>query len=162
MAYSLKQAAEATGKTKPTILRAIQTGKISGKKNELGEWEIEPAELHRVYPPITEGDTRTDTPDEDDAAVELLLLRQELAAKEAWLASLHQERERERSQLTERLSELRERLAQSEEERREKDRQLTALLTDQRPKQAPETEIQAASSGRRFFGFLRPLRQRRS
>src|SRR3954452_18883771 len=80
MTYSLKQAGEATGRTKPTILRAIKTGKISAKKNEMGEWEIEPAELHRVYPPVTEGITRTDTPDNEESAVELLLLREALAA----------------------------------------------------------------------------------
>jgi hypothetical protein len=52
MPYSLKQAADATGRTKPALLRAIQTGKISAKKNEMREWEIDPAELHRVYPPV--------------------------------------------------------------------------------------------------------------
>jgi hypothetical protein len=62
MPYSLKQAADATGRTKPTILRAIQTGKISAKKSEMGEWEIDPAELHRVYLPIAEGVTSTITP----------------------------------------------------------------------------------------------------
>ena len=41
MAYSLKQAGEATGRSKPSILCAVQTGKISAKKNELGEWEID-------------------------------------------------------------------------------------------------------------------------
>jgi excisionase family DNA binding protein len=35
MTYSVKQAAEATGKTKPTILRAIQKGKISAKKTNM-------------------------------------------------------------------------------------------------------------------------------
>src|SRR3954454_1904094 len=80
MAYSLKQAGEATGHTKPTILRAIQTGKISAQKTETGEWWIEPAELHRVYPPVTSGVTRTDTTDAE-VTVELLLLRQERAAQ---------------------------------------------------------------------------------
>jgi hypothetical protein len=31
---SLKQAAAATGKSKPTILRAIQSGRISAEKDE--------------------------------------------------------------------------------------------------------------------------------
>ena len=66
MPYSLKQAADATGRTKPTLLRAIQTGKISAKKTETGEWEIDPAELHRIYPPVTQGVTRTATPDEEE------------------------------------------------------------------------------------------------
>jgi hypothetical protein len=63
MLYGLKQAADATGRTKPTLLRAIQTGKISAKKNELREREIDPAELHRFFPPVTAGVTRTVTPD---------------------------------------------------------------------------------------------------
>ena len=130
MAYSLRQAADATGRAKPTILRAIQSGRISAKKTEIGEWEIEPVELHRIYPPVTQGVTRTDTPDEE-VTVELLLLRQELTAKEERVTALQEERERERRQLTERIIELRDQLAQSEEERRQKDRQLTALLTDQ-------------------------------
>jgi hypothetical protein len=160
MAYSLKQAAEATGKTKPTVLRAIQTGKISGKKNELGEWEIEPAELHRVYLPVTESDTRTATQEEDEIAIEVLLLRQELAAKDERFAMLQEERERERGQLTERIGELREMLAKAEQERREKDRQLTALLTDQSTKHGREEPPTPAPS-RRFLGFL-PLWRRPS
>src|SRR4051794_2316972 len=158
MTYSLKQAGEATGRTKPTILRAIKTGKISAKKNERGEWEIEPAELHRVYPPVTEGITRTDTPDNEESAVELLLLREALAAREEKLASLQQDRDRERGQLTERIAELKDQLVQSEQERREKDRQLTALLTDQQGRQE-QTEDEAPrggvpAPGHRLFGFF--------
>ena len=103
MAYSLKQAADATGRTKPTLLRAIQSGKISAKKGEMGAWEIEPVELHRIYPPITQGVTRTDTPDEE-VTVALLLLRQELTATEERLKTLQEERERERRQLSERIT----------------------------------------------------------
>ena len=156
MAYSLKQAADATGRAKPTILRAIQTGKISAKKTEIGEWEIDPAELHRVYPPVALSVTRTVTPDEE-VTVELLLLRQELTAKEERLTALQEERERERRQLTERIAELRDQLARSEEERREKDRQLTALLTDQSGRgdngsSAPDVVL---PSMLRFFKYLR-------
>jgi septal ring factor EnvC (AmiA/AmiB activator) len=152
MAYSLKQAADATGRTKPTLLRAIQTGKISAKKNEMREWEIDPAELHRVYPPVAQGVTSTVTSDEE-VTVALLLLRQELAAKEERVTALQEERERERRQLTERISELRDQLTRSEEERREKDRQLTALLTDQSAKQTHETPPRPASMSR-LLGFL--------
>src|SRR3954449_2358226 len=99
MAYSLKQAGEATGRSKPSILRAIQAGKISAKKNEMREWEIDPAELHRVYPPVAQGVTSTVTSDEA-VTVALLLLRQALAAKEERVTALQEERERERRQLT--------------------------------------------------------------
>src|SRR3712207_2068377 len=47
---SLLEAAHRVGKSKPTILRAIQTGKVSATRDEpTGEWRIEPAELFRVY-----------------------------------------------------------------------------------------------------------------
>jgi hypothetical protein len=52
--YSLAKAAEAVGKGKPAILKAIQKGRVSAAKNEMGEWEIDPAELHRVYPPANQ------------------------------------------------------------------------------------------------------------
>ena len=103
MPYSLKQAADATGRTKPTSLRAVQTGRISTKKTETGKWEIEPVELHRIYPPVTQGITRTATPIED-VTVELVLLRQALTAREAWLAAFQEEREREWQQLIPLLS----------------------------------------------------------
>ncbi len=44
------QAAKATGLNRTTVFRAIKSGKISGTRNERGEWSIEAAELHRVYP----------------------------------------------------------------------------------------------------------------
>jgi hypothetical protein len=56
--YSLKTASEAVGRGKPAILKAIQKGTISAKKNPLGEWEIDPSELHRVYPLINIGNTK--------------------------------------------------------------------------------------------------------
>ena len=50
MGYTLGIAAKATGKSRTTILRAIEKGKISAKKDEHNQWNIDPAELHRVYP----------------------------------------------------------------------------------------------------------------
>ena len=36
-----------------TVLRSIKAGRISATKDELrGAWLIEPAELHRLYPPV--------------------------------------------------------------------------------------------------------------
>lgn len=51
--YSLKGAAEAVGRSKTAILRSIQKGRFSATRNGLGEWEIDPSELHRVYKPVT-------------------------------------------------------------------------------------------------------------
>ena len=123
MYYSVKQAAEATGKTKPTILRAIQKGKISAKKDEHGEWEIDPAELHRVYEPVPAGtDTHTDANGTADSR-EIELLREMLADKDRQIEGLNR------------------RLEAVDEERRTTLRQLTALLTDQRAKPAPDVIV---------------------
>jgi len=63
MTYTLGQAAKATGKTKPTLLQAIKKGRFTAVKNELGQYAIDPAELHRVYPPIgSETDSQTPEP----------------------------------------------------------------------------------------------------
>ena len=47
-----RAAAAARGLNKSTVLPAIKAGKISGTKDKHGEWHIEAAELHRVYPPV--------------------------------------------------------------------------------------------------------------
>lgn len=51
MKHTAGTAAKAVGKTKSTITKAIASGKISATKNASGAWEIDVAELHRVYPP---------------------------------------------------------------------------------------------------------------
>ena len=48
--YTLGEAAKATGKSKATIAQSIQKGRISAEKDDLGRWQIEPSELHRLYP----------------------------------------------------------------------------------------------------------------
>ncbi|MGB9041073.1 MAG: hypothetical protein WCC81_01225 [Pseudolabrys sp.] len=50
--YNIATAAAAVGRNKNAILRAINAGKISVAKDENGEWQIDPAELHRIYPPL--------------------------------------------------------------------------------------------------------------
>ena len=51
MALTLAQAAQATGLNRSTILRAIKSGRISGTRDDLGAWTVEPVELHRIFPP---------------------------------------------------------------------------------------------------------------
>ena len=49
--YTAGKAAKAVGVAKSTITKAISIGKISATKGLNGAWEIDPAELHRVYAP---------------------------------------------------------------------------------------------------------------
>jgi hypothetical protein len=51
MSYTLSNAAAACGVYKSTVLRSIKAGRLTATKDALGQWRIEPAELHRVYPP---------------------------------------------------------------------------------------------------------------
>lgn len=50
MAYTLGEAAKATGKSKATLSKAIKSGRISAIKGDTGAFQIDPSELHRVYP----------------------------------------------------------------------------------------------------------------
>ena len=59
MKYTAGQAATATGVSKATITRALKSGRISGKKDESGAWTIDPAELHRVFPPVADAPDAT-------------------------------------------------------------------------------------------------------
>lgn len=125
MAYTLKQAAEAAGKSKPTILRAIQSHKISATRDQLTQgWLIEPAELHRVYPPITDKPVRNGQMTHD-------VIRHETASIRELQAKLDAATER----LVDKdvvIDDLRQRLDREGEERRQAQAQLTALLSDQR------------------------------
>jgi hypothetical protein len=50
--HNLVSAAAATGVNRSTILRAIKAGRISAQRDETNGWQIDPAELHRVFPPL--------------------------------------------------------------------------------------------------------------
>src|SRR5690349_5039183 len=54
MYYTLGEASKATGMSKAALSRAIKNGTISAEKQTDGSFKIDPAELHRVYPPVAE------------------------------------------------------------------------------------------------------------
>jgi len=56
--YTIATAAAAVGRNKTAILRAIKAGKILAAKDQNGEWQIDPAELHRIYPPLQSASMR--------------------------------------------------------------------------------------------------------
>jgi hypothetical protein len=122
MSYSLKQAAEAVGRGKPAILRAIQKGIISAQRSSKNEWLIDPAELHRVYPPV--------------ASNNALNVQIERYAIQDATEALHRENALLREQielLKDERQDLRRRLDEEATERRK----LSALLTHQ-PDPKPE------------------------
>jgi hypothetical protein len=50
--FTLSQAAKETGKSKTTISRDIKKGKLSAIKKDDGTYEIQAAELFRIYPKV--------------------------------------------------------------------------------------------------------------
>jgi hypothetical protein len=49
--FSLRQAATEAQTSKSTILRAINSGRLSASRTDDGGYAIDPSELFRVYPP---------------------------------------------------------------------------------------------------------------
>ena len=119
MSYTLGEAAKATGKSKPTIQRAIKSGSISATRRDDGSYLIEPSELHRVFPPLPLASNVTGTLKQSETPHETGVLQREI--------ELLRERLDDKDNV---IEDLRRRLDTEAEERRK----LTALLTDQRAK----------------------------
>ena len=107
MSYTLAGAATATGQSKKAILRAIRDGKIAGTKDALGNWSIEAAELHGVFPHVAAqggGDGADALPRYSEEEVEALgaqieaLLRQAGARLRQQLDEVRRERDTEQDQ----------------------------------------------------------------
>ena len=125
MAYTLGQAAKATGKSKTTISRAIQAGKISAEKDAHGAYRITADELHRLYPPVL----RDASPQPSNVTTRDPLLHSGNRVLQVELEAAR----KEAAVLGDQVADLRTRLDASETERRQTQAQLTKLLTDGRP-----------------------------
>ena len=101
---TLGKAALEVGKSKPTILKALKTGRLSGVK--IGaEWQIESSELFRVYPPIAKVNENTShqvNPPENP--IEVAVLHAKLDAAHQQIEDLKEDREHWRQQANRLLS----------------------------------------------------------
>jgi hypothetical protein len=137
--YSLAQAAKAAGKSKPTLLRAIRSGRLSATRHADGTYAIDPAELIRAFPllPGAVPDLMKQTVPHNGVGYELGVLseieglRALLAERDSRLAD--KDRAIDIAEAT--IADLRKRLDQA-----------TALLTDQRT---------PAPSARRWWNWRR-------
>ena len=134
MSYTLEQAARATGKTKPTIARDIQIGRLSATRGGDGSYVIDPAELHRVYP--TTGNANGQT-QRFDTPVDGVRTPAASPAEVEGLRALLAERERRVEEQASAIRDLRVRLDDSETERRRVQERLTGLLTHRRAGSVP-------------------------
>lgn len=148
MKYSLSEAAKATGKNKTTIQRAIKNGRISASKGDRGSYEIDPAELHRAFPPtVAQPDAQHDQSN-DAQQVEFAHNNSYLNRifdLEKKLAVAHERAnglETQKDQMADTISDLRKRLDSSEG-------RVMALLSDNRPKRNSWWPWSGSGDGRR-------------
>jgi excisionase family DNA binding protein len=124
MKHSLTSAATATGISKSTIYRAIKSGKMSAIFED-GVYKIDPAELHRVFSPVSVERIIKEEMTQSETVGETSLLKLEVEF-------LKQQLERERDF----VKSLERRLDESDAERRK----LTKLLTFQQEQPAKVQE----------------------
>ena len=99
MPYTLGQAAIECGRTKPTLLGAIKKGRLAANRNERGEWQIDPAELLRVYPKkgkSTVRRTQNLTADETD---KIKLLEEKIKLLEQVVSGLQEDKKAARADI---------------------------------------------------------------
>ena len=104
MMLTLGKAALEVGKSKPTILKALKTGRLSGKKVG-AEWEIESSELFRCYPPIAKvNDNTLHQVNPTENSIEIAVLQAKLNAAEQQIEDLKEDREHWRQQASKLLA----------------------------------------------------------
>ena len=145
---SISEAARLTGKSRVTIHRHIEKGKLTKEQDGLGNPVLDVAELERVYGTLQQHE-QVQKGTQADSVLQLApsLLQIENQALLDRVAQIEAERSREREQFTETVRDL----------RTERDRLLSVieeqtatvkLLTDQRPKVAEPTPASGAPAQR--------------
>jgi excisionase family DNA binding protein len=136
MKHSLTSAATATGISKSTIYRAIKSGKMSAVFED-GVYKIDPAELHRVFSPVSVERVMKEEVTQSETVGETSLLKLEVEF-------LKQQLERERDF----VKSLERRLDESDIERRK----LTKLLTFQQ--EQPKVQEQSVKKENKLWKKL--------
>lgn len=114
--FTLNQAAKACNKSKSAILEAMRSGRMSASRDNKNQWQIEPSELFRAYPPTEH------LPPEQNRGQPA-----DLPPQNHPTPLLLEQLERERKQMQETIDDLRKRLDDESSERRK----LMQLLTHQ-------------------------------
>lgn len=112
MRLSLSAAAKEVERSKSTLSRAINQGRMSAIRCEDGSYQIDPAELYRVFPtPIPQpAASNTTQPNEEQDGT----LRMQLELAERERDREREERSREREQMQATIDDLRARLDRAE------------------------------------------------
>jgi transposase len=126
MGLSLRNAAKEAGVSKSTILRAIQSGRLSAARTPDGGYDIDPAELFRVYDPAAVKRPSTEAEGQAAPASETAATASGLAALEAQIEGLRE--------IIRRVDATTEEIRQDRDKWRSMAENQQRLLADQRPK----------------------------
>lgn len=114
MQLSLSAAAKEVNRSKSTLSRAIKEGRLSATRCEDGSYQIDPAELYRVFPaPVPQPTTSNATQPESELDG-TLRIQLEMAERERDREREREERNREREQMQATIDDLRTRLDRAE------------------------------------------------
>ena len=133
MTLSANQASKEAGKTKKTILDAIKSKRMSASKNDKGHWEIDPAELFRVFPKSSvipaQNTTTTPITETHENRIKIAELEAEVKALKREVERTDIERERQRVNMPQHIEDMRKAMAQLTDQRVErKQRRWLGLL----------------------------------
>ena len=126
---SLTKAAEEVGISRSALFKAIKNGRVSASKNSKGEFEIDPAELFRVYQPVNKVNVNLHQPSQQQDIAKETAETVEITMLKQLLKQVESERD-----------DLRRRLDDEAQERRK----LTMLLTHQPPVKKEDPEVTVA------------------
>ncbi len=132
MEYTLTEAAQATALSRPTIFRAIKTGKLSARREADKSYRIDASELARVFPGISlnkpDATARHDEkraeqaetaqpvgPDMTLLQFQVQFLEQQVVRERQVAEQVRELADRERETFQEMVADLRKRLDRSEE-----------------------------------------------
>ena len=127
MKLTLGKASKEAGISKTAISNAIKSGRLSAKKTDTGSYEIDPAELFRVYPPKPDNETERLTTLDLKGNGATGVIEQVLTARLTGQEKLLKEKDKQIERLIREHEQLEERLIESAEQQK----RLTLLLTDQ-------------------------------
>lgn len=105
MQLSLSAAAKEVERSKSTLSRAIHSGRLAAARREDGSYEIDPAELYRVFPLPSSQPVASNTMQPGIDPTETLRMQ---------LDMMERERDREREQMQTTIDDLRARLDRAE------------------------------------------------
>lgn len=99
MPLTLGQAAKAARVSRTAIQHAIASGRLSAAKDDLGRWQIDPAELARVYKPVVPQVALVEqSVDTGNTATEIVRLTERIAGLEQLCRQIESERDHLREQ----------------------------------------------------------------